>query len=98
MVADGSTDFQERPKIVLVRYDNPPALTRHVRDLIEVAADSAKFSDSTFQCQQLVARKRRFVRCGPAKVPHWRSCARERSQVLDFMVVREGLELSTSAL
>jgi len=61
MVADGSTDLQERPKIALVRSDNPPALIRHVRDLIEVAADNAEFSDGTLQCQQFVARKRRQI-------------------------------------
>jgi len=58
MVADGSTDHQERPKIALVRSDNPPALIRRVRDLIEIAADSAEFRDGTLQCQQFVARKR----------------------------------------
>ncbi len=61
MVADGSTDLQERPKIALVRSDNPPALIRHVRDLIEIATDSTEFRDGVPQCQQLVARKRRQV-------------------------------------
>jgi hypothetical protein len=53
MVADGSADLQKRPKIALVRSDNPPALIRHVRDLIEVAADSA-------------ARSRRYIRTSRA--------------------------------
>jgi hypothetical protein len=35
---------------------------------------------------------------GATKVPHWQLCERGRVQVFDFMVVREGLEPSTSAL
>ena len=61
MVADTSTELQERPKIALVRSDNPPALIRHVRDLIEVAANSTEFRDGVLECQQFVARKRRQV-------------------------------------
>jgi hypothetical protein len=56
-----SADRQERPKIALVRSDNPTALVRHVRDLIKVAADGAEFRDGVLECQQLVARKRRQV-------------------------------------
>jgi hypothetical protein len=45
MVAKPLADFQEHPKILPVRPDNPPVQIGYMRDLIKVAADSSKFSD-----------------------------------------------------